>query len=251
MATGTPKQGEVSTVRDKNVDSRKVPSDACNGVLRRSLRRAPRASAPVKHNKPDYFTSGATEQNEPKSINKQRGKKDAKVNGAAPAASGSVGKPLAELGDTSEVDELVEHRVNRGNSTVKFKVKRKASGETAWKTERDLQEKVPALVYKYWDGLGRRDTATRLKLYHVFKILKRASPPEKSKDAQYTHIVQWVGYRPTESTLECESNLQIIAPQELEKFEAKELERGAVKSQKRKNICSPGGPRKKARGANN
>ncbi|KAJ4178437.1 hypothetical protein NW767_014855 [Fusarium falciforme] len=147
----------------------------------------PRASAPVKHNKPDHFTSGATEQNEPKSINKQRGKKDAKVNGAAPAASGSVGKPLAELGDTSEVDELVEHRVNRGNSTVKFKVKRKASGETAWKTERDLQEKVPALVYKYWDGLGRRDTATRLKLYHVFKILKRASPPEKSKDAQYTN----------------------------------------------------------------
>jgi hypothetical protein len=246
MATGTPtKEGDVSTVRDKNVDSRKVPPAAEIGVLRRSLRTlrgAPNIGNPAKDNNVNRFTPVAAEPDKPKSINGRRGQKDAKVNGDAPDAPASM--------DKSEVYKFIDHRVNTKASTVKIRVEREG-GKATWEAERDLQEDVPALVYKYWDGLGGRKSATRLKLYHVFKILKRASPPEKSKDARYTHIVQWVGYRSTESTPECESKLQKIAPQELEKFEAKELERGAVKSQKRKNICSPGGPRKKARGANN
>lgn len=54
----------------------------------------------------------------PKSINEPRDNKDAEANGAVPTAPGSVGKPLAELGDTNDVDEhdvdeLGEHHVNK------------------------------------------------------------------------------------------------------------------------------------------
>ncbi|KAJ4169247.1 hypothetical protein NW754_001333 [Fusarium falciforme] len=260
MATGTPtKQGEVSTVCDKNVNNCKLSSDAGIGTrkgLRRSLRGTPNIGNPAKDNV-DRLTPGAAEPNEPKSINEQRGKKDAEANGVVPTASGSVGKPFAELEDTNGVDELVEHSVNEESSTVEFKVKCKESGETTWEAERDLQEDVPTLVYKYWDGLGGRETATGLDHYHVFKILKSAKvsksaqPTDNSKDSQYRYQVQWVGYPRTDSTWERESTLREIALDEFEKFEAKELERGAVKSQKRKNVRGPGRPRKKARGANN
>ncbi|KAJ4175672.1 hypothetical protein NW755_014812 [Fusarium falciforme] len=245
MATGTPtKEGDVPTVRDKNVDSRRVPSDAGTGArskgLRRSLRGTSNIGSPAKDNV-DRLTPGAAEQNEPKSTNEQRGKKDAGVDGDAAAAPASM--------DESQVNKFNAHRVDTKVSTVEIQVEWEG-GETTWEAERDLQEDVPALVYKYWDGLGGRKSATNLELHHVFKISKRAKvskspqPSDNSKDTQYMYRVQWVGYSPTDSTWECESVLREIAPDEFEKFEAKE-------SRKRKNIHGPGRPRKKARGANN
>ncbi|EEU34793.1 uncharacterized protein NECHADRAFT_106086 [Fusarium vanettenii 77-13-4] len=145
---------------------------------------------------------------------------DLNPDGDAPAASGSVGKPPAEVKDTSEVDELVKHRVHKDSSTVEFKVK--------WKGSDNL-----ALVYN----------ATKLELYYVFKILKRtkvpkgARPADNSKDAQYNY--------------EHKSTLREIALDEFEKFKAKELARGAIESRKRKNIYGLGRPRKKVRGADN
>ncbi|EXL64871.1 hypothetical protein FOPG_18883 [Fusarium oxysporum f. sp. conglutinans race 2 54008] len=57
--------------------------------------------------------------------------------------------------------------------------------------------------------------------------------------------VQWVGYRPAESTWEHESKLRTITPDKLEKFETKQLASGA--SEKRKSTRGPGRPRKKPR----
>ncbi|KAM6506875.1 hypothetical protein FALCPG4_018696 [Fusarium falciforme] len=252
MATGTPtKEGDVSTVRDKNVDSRKVPPAAEIGVLRRSLRTlrgAPNIGNPAKDNNVNRFTPVAAEPDKPKSINGRRGQKDAKVNGDAPDAPASM--------DKSEVYKFIDHRVNTKASTVKIRVEREG-GKATWEAERDLQEDVPALVYKYWDGLGGRESATNLELCHVFKILERAKvpksaqPADNSKDTQYLYRIQWVGFRRTDSTWERECKLREIAPDEFEKFEAKESERGAVKSQKRKNVRGPRQPRKKTRGANN
>ncbi|KAL6353993.1 hypothetical protein LRP88_12683 [Fusarium phalaenopsidis] len=218
MATGTPiKEGGVPTVRKRNV-----------GGPKRN---------PAKDNV-DRLTPGAAEQNEPKSTNEQRGKKDAGVNGDAAAAPASM--------DESQVNKFNAHRVDTEVSTVEIQVEWE-DGETTWEAERDLQEVVPALVYKYWDGLGGRESATNLELYHVFKISKRA----KVSKTQYMYRVQWVGYDPTDSTWEHDYTLQNIAPDVLEKFEAKVSKGGTAGSQKRKNIRSPGGPRKKVRGANN
>ncbi|KAJ4168285.1 hypothetical protein NW754_013619 [Fusarium falciforme] len=258
MATGTPtKEGDIPTVRDKNVDSRRVPSDAGTGAhskgLRRSLRGNSNIGNPAKANV-DRLTPGAAERNEPKSTNEQRGKKDAGVDGDAAAAPASM--------DESQVNKFNAHRVDAKVSTVEIQVEWEG-GETTWEAERDLQEDVPALVYKYWDGLGGRNTATGLDLYHVFRILqsvevpkgaevpKSTQPSDNSKDTQYMYRVQWVGFRHTDSTWERESKLREVAPDEFKKFEAKESERGNAESRKRKNIHGPGRPRKKARGANN
>ncbi|KAJ3455369.1 hypothetical protein MRS44_013969 [Fusarium solani] len=252
MATGTPtKEGDVPTVRDKNVDSRRVPSDAGAGAhskgLRRSLRGNSNIGNPAKDNV-DRLAPGAAERNEPKSTNEQRGKKDAGVDGDAAAAPASM--------DESQVNKFNAHRVDTEVSTVEIQVEWEG-GETTWEAERDLQEDVPALVYKYWDGLGGRDTATGLDYYHVFKISERvkvpedAQPADNPKDSHYRYRVQWVGYRRADSTWECNSVLRDIAPEEFKKFEAKESERGTAESRKRKNIRGPGRPRKKVRGADN
>ncbi|KAJ4188257.1 hypothetical protein NW759_016838 [Fusarium solani] len=251
MATGTPtKEGDIPTVRDKNVDSRRVPSDAGTGAhskgLRRSLRGNSNIGNPAKANV-DRLTPGAAERNEPKSTNEQRDKKDAGVDGDAAAAPASM--------DESQVNKFNAHRVDAEVSTVEIQVEWEG-GETTWEAERDLQEDVPALVYKYWDGLGGRDTATGLDLYHVFKISKSAKVPKSAKapnstqpadnpkDSHYRYRVQWVGCPSADSTWEYESVLRDIAPDEFEKFEAKE-------SRKRKNIRGLGRSRKKVRGANN
>merc|ERR1712000_304799 len=166
MATGTStKEGDVPTVRDKNGAALKMPSDGDTGADNKGLRRSFRTSNignPTKDNV-DRLIPGAAEQNEPKIIEEKRGKKDAEANGASPTASSPEGKPPAEPQVTSgEVDALVGHRVDKRNSTVEFKVRWKGSDETSWEPERNLQEDVPTLVYKYWAGLGGRDTATRL-----------------------------------------------------------------------------------------
>ncbi|KAF4440378.1 hypothetical protein F53441_12326 [Fusarium austroafricanum] len=140
------------------------------------------------------------------------------------------------------IDEFVSHRVDHENSTVDIQV-RWEGGETTWETEWSLQEQVPTLVYKYWEKLGGREESTQLDIFHVFRILKRTTLPGKSKGVRYQ--VQWVGYRQSESTLEQESKLRMIAPGELEKFEAKQLASGAT--EKRKSTRGPGRPRKKPR----
>jgi hypothetical protein len=142
------------------------------------------------------------------------------------------------------IDEFISHRVDTENSTVDIQVKWQ-DGETTWESEWSLQERVPALVFKYWEKLDGRDAATNLDTYHVFKILKRAPPSDKSGNSQHMYQVQWVGYRPAESTWEHESKLRTITPDMLEKFETKQLARGA--SEKRKSTRGPGRPRKKPR----
>ncbi|KAJ9413549.1 vegetative incompatibility het-e-1 [Fusarium oxysporum] len=140
------------------------------------------------------------------------------------------------------IDEFIGHRVDTKNSTVDIHVKWQ-DGETTWESEWSLQEKVPSLVFKYWEKLNGRYAATNLDTYHVFKILKRALPSDKSGNSEHMYQVQWVGYRPAESTLEHESKLRMITPDMLGKFESKQLAKGA--SEKRKRMRGPGRPRKK------
>ena len=142
------------------------------------------------------------------------------------------------------IDEFIGHRVDAENATVDIQVKWE-DGETTWESEWSLQEKVSVFVFKYWEKLDGRKTATNLDIYHVFKILKRAPPSDKSGNSQPMYRVQWVGYRPSESTWEHESKLRTITPDMLETFKTKQLEKGP--SEKRKSIRGPGRPRKKPR----
>ncbi|KAF4337725.1 hypothetical protein FBEOM_8393 [Fusarium beomiforme] len=158
------------------------------------------------------------------------------VNGDAPEKTNPGFK------EDVEIDEFIDHRVDANNSTVDIKVKWEG-GETTWESEWSLQEQVPALVFKYWEKLGGREEATKLDVYHVFKILK-CNPGIGKKPNSYQ--VQWVGYRQADSTWEQESKLRLIAPGELEKFEAKQLASGAS-ADKRKTARGPGRPRKKPR----
>jgi hypothetical protein len=142
------------------------------------------------------------------------------------------------------IGEFTGHRVDTENSTVDIQVKWE-DGEITWESEWSLQEKVPALVFKYWEKLDGREAATNLDTYHVFKILKRAPPSDKPGNSKHMYQVQWVGYRPAESTWEPESKLRTITPDKLEKFEIKQLASDA--SKKRKSTRGPGRPRKKPR----
>jgi hypothetical protein len=140
-----------------------------------------------------------------------------------------------------EIDSFISHRVDEANSTVDIQVLWEG-GETTWETEWSLQEQVPSLVFQYWDKLGGRDAATKLEVYHVFKILRRDTSSRAKK-----YEVQWVGYKRADSTVEKEEFLRGIAPAELEKFQAKELASGAS-NDKRKGVArGPGRPRKKTR----
>ncbi|KAM0364073.1 hypothetical protein ACHAO7_011154 [Fusarium culmorum] len=142
------------------------------------------------------------------------------------------------------MDEFIGHRVDIENSTVDIQV-RWQDGETTWESEWSLQEKVPVLVSKYWEKLDGREAATNLDTYHVFKILKQATPSDKSGNSQPMYEVQWVGYHSAESTWEHESKLRTITPDMLENFETKQLTKDA--SEKRKSMRGPGRPRKKLR----
>lgn len=140
-----------------------------------------------------------------------------------------------------EIDSFINHRVDDANSTVDIRVLWEG-GETTWETEWSLQEQVPALVFQYWDKVGGRDAATKLEVYHVFKILRRDTSTRAKR-----YEVQWVGYKRADSTVEKEEFLRSIAPAELEKFQAKELVSGASNDKRRGAARGPGRPRKKAR----
>ncbi|PNP82369.1 hypothetical protein FNYG_04286 [Fusarium nygamai] len=162
----------------------------------------------------------------------------------SPSKGGSTQKIDPGFEKDIAIDELIGHHVDTENSTVDIKVKWQ-DGETTWESEWSLQEKVPELVFKYWANLEGRQAATNLDTYHVFKILKRAPPSDKSGNSQHMYRVQWVGYRPAKSTWELESKLRMITPDMLEKFKTKQFSRDA--SEKRKSTRGPGRPRKKPR----
>jgi hypothetical protein len=162
----------------------------------------------------------------------------------SPPKGGATQKIDPDFEKDVAIDEFICHRIDTENSTVGIQVKWQ-DGETTWESEWSLQEKVPAFVFKYWEKLDGRDAATNLDTYHVFKILKRAPPSDKSGNSQHMYQVQWVGYRPAESTWEHESKLRTITPDMLEDFETKQLAKGA--SEKRKSMRGPGRPRKKPR----
>ncbi|KAH6953940.1 hypothetical protein BKA56DRAFT_429215, partial [Ilyonectria sp. MPI-CAGE-AT-0026] len=146
-----------------------------------------------------------------------------------------------------EIESFDTHRVDEANATVDFLVKW-ANGKQTWEPEWSLQHQVPKLIYKYWDSVDGRDTATGLDVYHVFRVLKRATPPQaKKKDFRYQ--VQWVGYRRSESTWEYESKLAQIAPEELIKFHAKNgcTPEAPAQKPKRGVARGSGNPRKKAK----
>ncbi|KAI5468121.1 hypothetical protein BGZ63DRAFT_399645 [Mariannaea sp. PMI_226] len=141
-----------------------------------------------------------------------------------------------DLGEV-EIESFETHRVDEPTSTVDILVKW-ANGEETWEPEWSLQNQVPILVYKYWDGVGGRDKATDLSEYHVFRVLKRGPPKPRAREPMYQ--VQWVGYRPSDCTWENKSKLNLIAPEELLKFEAdnesasetstKKLKRGVARA---------------------
>ncbi|KAF7543096.1 hypothetical protein G7Z17_g11010 [Cylindrodendrum hubeiense] len=161
----------------------------------------------------------------------------------APAAASST-PAKTDLGEL-EIERFDSHRIDETNATVDISVVWE-SGEKSWESEWSLQNQVPALVFKYWDALEGREAATGLDVYHVFRILKRATPP-KAKKNRYMYQVQWVGYRRSEATWEHEDKIKEIAPDELIKFEAKNGAASDAPPQKRVGGRGPGRPRKKAK----
>ncbi|KAM5356677.1 hypothetical protein ACJ41O_003323 [Fusarium nematophilum] len=235
MATGTPIRGSpVVMTREKAVDGPKASPVPKAGTPKAGT---PKASTP-KTGTPTWEDKPTPKAAEP--IDTRNGDKAVKENGDAAAAA---------FKEDVEIESFIGHAVDQDTSTVDIQVQWEG-GETTWETEWSLQEQVPTLVFKYWDKLDGRESATGLDVYHVFKILKRTSL-SKAKNPQYMYQVQWVGYRRTESTWEHESKLREIAPEELEKFEAKEEASSAAASaaQKRKAARGPGRPRKRTRAA--
>ncbi|KAH7203386.1 hypothetical protein BKA60DRAFT_600466 [Fusarium oxysporum] len=72
-----------------------------------------------------------------------------------------------------EIDCFVGHRVNRRERTVKVLVKWVDHSEPTWEPEAVLQETAGRTLYSYWSDRGGRGRATRLREYHVFRILAK------------------------------------------------------------------------------
>ncbi|KAH7141439.1 hypothetical protein B0J13DRAFT_585790 [Dactylonectria estremocensis] len=177
-----------------------------------------------------------------------------KIEEAKPAAEGSaaaenVATPSKGEGGEVEIDHFEAHRIDETNATVDILVVW-VTGEQTWEAEWSLQNQVPTLVFQYWDKLEGREVATGLDVYHVFRILKRATPP-KAKKNRYMYQVQWVGYRRTDATWEHEDKVKEIAPDELIKFEAKNGAASDAPPQKRVGGRGPGRPKKKVKTSDN
>ncbi|KPM35514.1 hypothetical protein AK830_g11066 [Neonectria ditissima] len=239
----------ASPVRAKEKkDAVDSPSESSRSALARDSDRTNDAAVtavetpPKKKDPANGFVNSpkvdATEKKSPK-------KKAEEVSADAeetPADKGSTAAANAEPGEL-EVESFEAHRVDESQATVDILVKW-AGGEKTWETEWSLQHQVPTLVFQYWDNLDGREAATGLDIYHVFRILKRATPP-KAKKNRYMYQVQWVGYRRTDATWEHESKIKEIAPDELIKFEAKNGAASDAPPQKRVGGRGPGRPRKK------
>ncbi|KAK8096445.1 uncharacterized protein PG998_014313 [Apiospora kogelbergensis] len=87
-------------------------------------------------------------------------------------------------------------------NTYLFEIEIEAGGQTEWKGEEEVQRKDDSLLYDFWDERKGRDTCLkksgiRSPKYHVFEILDYDFK-------KTTYKVQWVGYRPTNTTWEKE-----------------------------------------------
>lgn len=238
MTSNTPnRRSDIVVARERTVDGSIKAATPAKENLTRSNRGTPKASTPI----------------DPKSAEKQNGEKRTRLNGQenATGASASASASAATQNDSDstedEIESLESHRVDTINATVDIRVKW-ASGDMTWEPEWSLQEQVPTLVYKYWDKLDGRDSATGLDTYHVFRILKRTAAPAKAKH-KYMYQVQWTGYRTSDTTWEHEEMLQVVAPGELDKYEAKlqAMAEASEAAQKRKAARGPGRPHKKAK----
>ncbi|KAK8118318.1 uncharacterized protein PG998_002944 [Apiospora kogelbergensis] len=95
-------------------------------------------------------------------------------------------------------------------NTYLYKIQLEAGGQTEWKDEEEVQREDDSLLYEFWDEREGRDnclkkSGIRSPKYHVFEILDYDF--EKT-----TYKVQWVGYRPTNTTWEKEEVVHEIAP---------------------------------------
>jgi len=101
-------------------------------------------------------------------------------------------------------------------NTYLFEIEIEAGGQTEWTGEEEVQRKNDSLLYDFWDERKGRDTCLkkigiRSPKYHVFEILDYDF--EKT-----TYKVQWVGYRPTNTTWEKEEMVHGIAPVSICKY---------------------------------
>ncbi|SCB64376.1 unnamed protein product [Fusarium graminearum] len=207
----------------------------------------PRTGTP--HGASKHGTPKTTAPAEKKAITEDAPNEDDPEEHDEPKPNGDKAQPNGDVSqridpgykEDVEIDSFISHRIDEANSTVDIRVLWEG-GETTWETEWSLQEQVPALVFQYWDKLGGRDAATKLEVYHVFKILRRDTSSRAKK-----YEVQWVGFKRNDSTVEKEDFLRSIAPAELDKFQAKELASGASNDKRKGAARGPGRPRKKAR----
>ncbi|KAF5591514.1 uncharacterized protein FSUBG_10440 [Fusarium subglutinans] len=116
-----------------------------------------------------------------------------------------------------EIERFMRHRVNRKKKTVEILVKWTGYTFPTWEPEALLQETAGRTLYRYWDELGGRGVATRLRDYHVFKILARVW-----KKGAWHYNCQWVGYSDlkADTSLETEKKVRRIARNVLAEFEA-------------------------------
>ncbi|KAF7563549.1 hypothetical protein G7046_g590 [Stylonectria norvegica] len=77
-----------------------------------------------------------------------------------------------------------------------------AAGEV-WMSEFDAQVHHYQSLYRFWESRGGRDRATRLRTYHVFRVVDGRSV----EGDKWEFEVQWVGYPRRHSTWETETRL--------------------------------------------
>jgi hypothetical protein len=102
-----------------------------------------------------------------------------------------------------EIDHFIRHRVNRRNKTVQILVKWTDFDQPTWEPEAVLQETAGRTLYNYWHERRGRDRATRLREYHVFKILARGW-----RGGAWYFECQWVGYSRVDKTWEPEAKVR-------------------------------------------
>ncbi|EXL69028.1 hypothetical protein FOPG_14938 [Fusarium oxysporum f. sp. conglutinans race 2 54008] len=116
-----------------------------------------------------------------------------------------------------EIDCFVGYRVNRRERTVKILVKWADHSEPTWEPEAVLQETAGRTLYSYWSDRGGRGRATRLREFHVFRILAKGWDR-----GQWRFHCQWVGYSTSgdDTTWEPESKVMRIAPAAVAEWDA-------------------------------
>ncbi|OBS28228.1 hypothetical protein FPOA_02169 [Fusarium poae] len=249
MRPATPTK-EDSLARREKPDNTNASATVRPGTPRTATPRTgtPKAGTPRTGGN-QKFSTPKTTPGEKKAVTKEAPAESRPAERGEPEKNGDKAQPNGDATgrvdpgykEDVEIDSFIDHRIDEANSTVDIRVLWEG-GETTWETEWSLQEQVPALVFQYWDKVGGRDAATKLEVYHVFKILRRDTSSRAKK-----YEVQWVGYKRADSTVEKEEFLRNIAPAELEKFQAKELVSGASNDKRRGAARGPGRPRKKAR----